>query len=85
MFRFVSECADKVVRIETSINGRHTNKELLQGIYGIAEAVAKATNQTPKFIIEALLLYAGIVESNPDAIKKECVEIKLPKDIIDKL
>ena len=85
MFRFVSECADKGVRIEATIRGRHTNKELLQGIYGIAEAIAKATKQTPKFIIEALLLYAGIIESNPDAIKKECVEIKLPKDIIDKL
>lgn len=85
MFRFVSECADKGVRIEATINGWHTNKELLQGIYGIAEAVAKATNQTPKFIIEALLLYAGMIEANPDAIKKECVEIKLPKNIIDKL
>lgn len=86
MFKFIAENMDnKGVRIQAGLSGRHQNSELIRALYGIAEAIAKATGQTTKFVIDTLTFYADAIEQHPESIEKNITEIKLPKDIIDKL
>lgn len=86
MFKFIAENMDnKGVKIQAGLSGRHQNSELIRALYGIAEAIAKATGQTTKFVIDTLAFYADEIERHPESIEKNTTEIKLPKDIIDKL